>query len=88
MADRIPMGPLTEKVSAQGLQFLVIGGVPYTVGAIFYVWRRVPLPPCNLAFVCISRIDALFCGFVFVAVIAFLLLIRMESGSYNILSLF
>lgn len=30
---------------------------------------RIPLPPCNMACVCISRIDyALFCGFEFVAV--------------------
>ena len=32
-------GPLTQNVSTQGLVFLVIGGVLYTVGAIFYVWR-------------------------------------------------
>jgi hemolysin III len=32
-------GPLTQNVSSQGLLFLVIGGVLYTVGAIFYVWR-------------------------------------------------
>ncbi|GAE25382.1 membrane protein hemolysin III homolog [Halalkalibacter wakoensis JCM 9140] len=32
-------GPLVENVSTQGLAFLVIGGVLYSVGAIFYVWR-------------------------------------------------
>jgi hemolysin III len=32
-------GPLTENVSPEGLTFLVIGGVLYTLGAVFYVWR-------------------------------------------------
>ncbi|MED4019212.1 PAQR family membrane homeostasis protein TrhA [Sutcliffiella cohnii] len=32
-------GTLVENVSPQGIIYLVIGGVLYTVGAIFYVWR-------------------------------------------------
>lgn len=31
--------PLLENVSTQGLIYLAIGGVLYTVGAVFYVWR-------------------------------------------------
>ena len=31
--------PLLENVSSQGLLLLAIGGVLYTVGAVFYVWR-------------------------------------------------
>lgn len=31
--------PLLENVSTQGLILLAIGGILYTVGAIFYVWR-------------------------------------------------
>ncbi|QUG43148.1 hemolysin III family protein [Psychrobacillus sp. INOP01] len=31
--------PLLENVSSQGLLLLAIGGILYTVGAIFYVWR-------------------------------------------------
>lgn len=31
--------PLLENVSSQGLILLAIGGILYTVGAIFYVWR-------------------------------------------------
>ncbi|MCE7792830.1 hemolysin III family protein [Salipaludibacillus sp. CUR1] len=32
-------GPLVENVPAHGIVFLVIGGILYTVGAVFYVWR-------------------------------------------------
>jgi hemolysin III len=32
-------GPLVETVPSQGIVFLVIGGVLYSVGAIFYMWR-------------------------------------------------
>ncbi|MFN7252447.1 MAG: PAQR family membrane homeostasis protein TrhA [Anaerobacillus sp.] len=32
-------GPLVETVPSQGILFLVIGGVLYSVGAIFYMWR-------------------------------------------------
>ena len=31
--------PLVENVPSQGIGLLVIGGVLYTVGAVFYVWR-------------------------------------------------
>lgn len=31
--------PLVENVPSQGIVLLVIGGVLYTVGAVFYVWR-------------------------------------------------
>ncbi|GAA0322372.1 hemolysin III family protein [Bacillus carboniphilus] len=31
--------PLTEKLPAEAIQLLVIGGVLFTVGSIFYVWR-------------------------------------------------
>lgn len=31
--------PLLENVSTQGLILLAIGGILYTVGAVFYVWR-------------------------------------------------
>lgn len=31
--------PLLENVSAHGLVLLAIGGILYTVGAVFYVWR-------------------------------------------------
>ncbi|TQR18826.1 PAQR family membrane homeostasis protein TrhA [Psychrobacillus soli] len=31
--------PLVANVSTQGLIYLAIGGVLYTVGAVFYVWR-------------------------------------------------
>ena len=31
--------PLLENVSSQGLILLAIGGILYTIGAIFYVWR-------------------------------------------------
>ncbi|ALC92234.1 hemolysin D [Bacillus sp. FJAT-18017] len=31
--------PLVANLTTEGLKFLIIGGVLYTVGAIFYVWR-------------------------------------------------
>ncbi len=31
--------PLLENVSSQGLTLLAIGGILYTVGSVFYVWR-------------------------------------------------
>ncbi|WP_228409622.1 PAQR family membrane homeostasis protein TrhA [Radiobacillus deserti] len=33
-------GPLTEKLPQEGVNYLVLGGLFYTVGAIFYVWRK------------------------------------------------
>ena len=35
-------GPLVERLAAGGLQLLVTGGVLYTVGTVFYVWRSFP----------------------------------------------
>ncbi len=32
-------GPLTEQVPAAGITYLVVGGVLYSIGSIFYVWR-------------------------------------------------
>ncbi len=32
-------GPLTDQVPAAGITYLVVGGVMYSIGAIFYVWR-------------------------------------------------
>ncbi|GAE09890.1 predicted membrane protein hemolysin III homolog [Paenibacillus sp. JCM 10914] len=34
--------PLTAVVAAQGMNLLVLGGVLYTLGTIFYVWRGFP----------------------------------------------
>jgi hemolysin III len=38
----IAIKPLVESVAPGGLVLLVSGGLAYTVGTIFYVWRRVP----------------------------------------------
>lgn len=35
-------GPLTETIHQNGITLLIIGGVVYTVGAIFYTWRKIP----------------------------------------------
>ncbi|KMJ59552.1 hemolysin D [Bacillus sp. LL01] len=35
-------GEITAKVSTTGIVFLVMGGVVYSLGAIFYVWRAFP----------------------------------------------
>lgn len=35
-------GPLTNAFDSNGLLLLIIGGVFYTVGAVFYVWRGFP----------------------------------------------
>ncbi|OES45694.1 PAQR family membrane homeostasis protein TrhA [Domibacillus iocasae] len=35
-------GPLTETLSPAALSFLVTGGILYTAGAVFYVWRAFP----------------------------------------------
>ncbi|MGI8314065.1 PAQR family membrane homeostasis protein TrhA [Halobacillus mangrovi] len=32
-------GPLTAEVPAAGITYLVVGGVMYSIGAVFYVWR-------------------------------------------------
>ena len=38
----IAIKPLVESVAPGGLVLLLSGGLAYTVGAIFYVWRRLP----------------------------------------------
>ncbi|RXZ84303.1 hemolysin III family protein [Paenibacillaceae bacterium] len=35
-------GPLVEKLAPGGLKLLVAGGIFYTVGTVFYVWRSFP----------------------------------------------
>ncbi|WP_202080101.1 PAQR family membrane homeostasis protein TrhA [Caldalkalibacillus salinus] len=35
-------GPLTSTLPPAGIALLVIGGVAYTIGSIFYVWRGFP----------------------------------------------
>ncbi|MCZ8522753.1 MULTISPECIES: PAQR family membrane homeostasis protein TrhA [Paenibacillus] len=34
--------PLQQQLSAPGVMWLVIGGVLYTLGTVFYLWRRLP----------------------------------------------
>ncbi|AFC30132.1 hemolysin III family channel protein [Paenibacillus mucilaginosus 3016] len=34
--------PLQQQLSAPGVMWLVIGGVLYTFGTVFYLWRRLP----------------------------------------------
>ncbi|MGX2960088.1 PAQR family membrane homeostasis protein TrhA [Peribacillus sp. JNUCC 23] len=38
----IAWGPISANLPATGVQLLMIGGLLYTVGAIFYVWRGFP----------------------------------------------
>lgn len=38
----IAWGPLTEAVAGRGILLLVLGGVTYTLGTVFYVWRGFP----------------------------------------------
>ena len=33
-------GPLTERMAAGGLTLLVLGGLAYTVGTVFFLWRK------------------------------------------------
>lgn len=35
-------GPIADHVGAEGLDLLLIGGLFYTVGLIFFAWRRLP----------------------------------------------
>ncbi|GAA0484739.1 hemolysin III family protein [Salinibacillus aidingensis] len=32
-------GPLTDNLDPKGLNFLIIGGLLYTLGSVFYIWR-------------------------------------------------
>lgn len=38
----IGIKPLIESVAAGGLVLLIAGGLAYTAGTVFYVWRRLP----------------------------------------------
>jgi len=38
----VAWSPLTEAIHQNGLTLLVIGGIVYTVGALFYVLKRIP----------------------------------------------
>ena len=38
----IALGPLTAAVAHNGLVLLLLGGIAYTSGVVFYVWRRLP----------------------------------------------
>jgi hemolysin III len=35
-------GPIGDRIGPQGINLLLIGGIFYTVGLIFFVWRRLP----------------------------------------------
>jgi len=34
--------PLTQAIHSHGILLLIIGGIFYTVGAIFFMWRKIP----------------------------------------------
>jgi hemolysin III len=38
----IAMRPLMAAMAAGGIRLLVLGGLAYTVGVVFYAWRRLP----------------------------------------------
>jgi len=38
----VALGPLRAAVSPEGLALLFLGGAAYTLGVIFYAWKRVP----------------------------------------------
>ncbi len=38
----VAWGPLTDSLHQTGLALLIAGGIVYTVGAVFYVWKRIP----------------------------------------------
>ena len=38
----IGIKPLLESVAPGGLVLLVSGGLAYTIGAVFYAWKRLP----------------------------------------------
>jgi hemolysin III len=37
------IGPLVEKLSSQGMSWLVAGGLAYTLGAVIYSIKKIPL---------------------------------------------
>ncbi|MNS84588.1 hemolysin-III related [compost metagenome] len=38
----VAWGPLTAAIPGMGINLLVIGGLLYTLGTVFYVWRAFP----------------------------------------------
>jgi hemolysin III len=38
----VALGPLLRAISAGGMWLLFLGGISYTLGTVFYGWRRVP----------------------------------------------
>jgi hemolysin III len=38
----IALEPLVRSLNPEGLILLVLGGLAYTVGVVFYAWRRLP----------------------------------------------
>lgn len=38
----LAMGPLVERMPAAGIAWLVAGGLSYSLGVVFFAWRRVP----------------------------------------------
>jgi hemolysin III len=38
----IAIKPIYERLAFEGIFWLVLGGMLYTIGSIFYVWRRIP----------------------------------------------
>jgi len=38
----VALGPLVDAIGRGGLLLLTLGGIAYTSGVIFYVWRRLP----------------------------------------------
>lgn len=38
----LALGPLTQRLDDSGLALVVLGGAAYSVGVVFYAWRRLP----------------------------------------------
>jgi hemolysin III len=38
----IAIEPLVQSLHSQGLALLILGGLAYTLGVVFYAWRRLP----------------------------------------------
>lgn len=41
-AVTLALGPLREELTSSGFTLLMAGGISYTVGAIFYSWKKLP----------------------------------------------
>ena len=58
----IAIGPLVRSLSGLGTMWLAIGGGLYTVGCVFYLWRRLPYShPIWHLFVLAGSICHFFC---------------------------